>query len=577
MYTEITMHDSYIILISGPCEERKEYISRFQQQLYKLSADNNTWQSWNPRATFLVSVMSNCGRKENTDISRAILSELWFREVMKATVLFLESNENEISDMEGNTTESVYGTYLEMHSWIPYENSHRCHPTEGTVRVNTFTARNFSDIKKIEIFRKNYKKDFQKCHITVHVRTEPPFVNEPKLIWNKESGFQNVYESGWEIELLGVVGNTLIISLDFQVGNIREYFKDSPTIYVGGYASLPSVKFDFKEPTRNYLTLRLVWYTPCSQKYPRWRRFFKIFSAQVWVSFAFSFVLAVVTARCISKYTQNSHPHESKSYNDISSVAVNIFAVLVSVSTQPRSSPLRLFFFCWLCFSVAISTVFQAYLTTFLIEPGYVEPIKSVEQMLSYEKEFGFVDWNIHFFSDSSEPLNTEILKSSIRCPNSDTCFKWAAVYQNFSTILDDISVEIFRANGKLSDENNLPLLCVLENGVVRTHGFVFFVRKGTYFLEHINGIIDRVVEAGIFTHIQKQYFYKQKLDSQFNSPTFADTYTAISISHLQTVFYLLLFGYVLAVAFFVAEIMWHRCRSKRSEPNSTSLFQYVH
>jgi hypothetical protein len=118
--------------------------------------------------------------------------------------------------------------------------------------------------------------------------------------------------------------------------------------------------------------------------------------------------LAVVTARCISKYRQNSHPHESKSYNDISSVAVNIFAVLVSVSTQPRSSPLRLFFFCWLCYSVAISTVFQAYLTTFLIEPGYLEPIKTVEEMLNYEKEFGFVDWNVHFFPIFPIPLTQQ-------------------------------------------------------------------------------------------------------------------------------------------------------------------------
>ena len=29
----------------------------------------------------------------------------------------------------------------------------------------------------------------------------------------------------------------------------------------------------------------------------------------------------------------------------------------VSVSTQPWSSPLRLFFFCWMCYSVAISSV----------------------------------------------------------------------------------------------------------------------------------------------------------------------------------------------------------------------------
>jgi len=76
------------------------------------------------------------------------------------------------------------------------------------------------------------------------------------------------------------------------------------------------------------------------------------------------------------------------------------------------------------------------------------------------------------------------------------------------------------------------------------------------------NDVIFRVLEGGIFTQIQKRVFDKHK--TKYNSPTFADTYSAISISHLQTVFYLLLLGYVLAFASFVAEIMWHRCWAKR-------------
>jgi hypothetical protein len=43
--------------------------------------------------------------------------------------------------------------------------------------------------------------------------------------------------------------------------------------------------------------------------------------------------------------------------------------------------------------------VFQAYLTTFLIEPACVEPIKTVEQMLNYDKEFGFVAWKVKIFA----------------------------------------------------------------------------------------------------------------------------------------------------------------------------------
>jgi len=330
-----------------------------------------------------------------------------------------------------------------------------------------------------------------------------PFVNPPKTVWNKESGYLYVYEGGWEIELFGVVGTALNMSLDFQVGKETEYLKGSPAISVGAYATLPSTKFDSMESTLSYLSVSFVWYTPCSLNYQRCYRFFNIYSVHLWISFAFSLVLAIITVRCIYNYGHKSHTQESNSHSNIFSATTNIIAVSLSVSvnTQPRSAPLRLFF-CWVCYSVAISTVFQAYLTTFLIEAGYVEPIKTIEQMLNNEKEFGFFDRTANFFPDNSESLTSEILKKAVHCPDDDTCFKWAALYQNFSTILDDTAVEELRANGKWSNVNKMPLLCALENGVVTTYGFVFLVRNGRHFLELINDVIVRVVEGGMFKYV---------------------------------------------------------------------------
>jgi hypothetical protein len=88
-------------------------------------------------------------------------------------------------------------------------------------------------------------------------------------------------------------------------------------------------------------------------------------------------------------------------------------------------------------------------------------------------------------------------------------------------------------------------------------------VRKRSPFLEIIDDVIGRIVEGGIFVHIKKRGINEEKLESKFDFPTSADTYYAISIRHLQTAFYLLMLGYVLAVVCFVTEIMWHRYRSK--------------
>jgi len=84
MYTEIHQHGSYIILILGPCKEWEKHISHFWQQLYELSLGNNVWHSWNARAKFVVSVISNCTHIENTvscrlprsaDVTQALTDE----------------------------------------------------------------------------------------------------------------------------------------------------------------------------------------------------------------------------------------------------------------------------------------------------------------------------------------------------------------------------------------------------------------------------------------------------------------------------------------------------------------------
>jgi hypothetical protein len=67
------------------------------------------------------------------------------------------------------------------------------------------------------------------------------------------------------------------------------------------------------------------------------------------------------------------------------------------------------------------------------------------------------------------------------------------------------------------------------------------------------------MVESGILTHIKKRDFHKEINLSMIDDFVFDDTYTAFSVNQLQTAFYLLMIGYVLAFACFVTEIMWHR------------------
>ena len=207
--------------------------------------------------------------------------------------------------------------------------------------------------------------------------------------------------------------------------------------------------------------------------------------------------------------------------------------------------------------------MFQAYLTTFLIEPGYEEPIRSVEQMLKSKLKFGFPHSYYLMFPDTSDPVDSEIRKNALVYSNVRTGRKWASIYHNFSTILNDMEIEVHRVMGIWSDEKNRPLLCELEDGVVRTINFAILFRKRSPFFEIIGDVVGHIVEGGILLHIMKLFNGQVYLESKYDSPTFDNSYFDISISHLQTAFYLLMLGYVLALVCFMTEIMWHRYRSK--------------
>jgi hypothetical protein len=233
-------------------------------------------KSWNPMAKFLVSIMSTCLNQEKAKVSRDILKELWFKEVINAAVLFLKSTEHRSNDLQQNTTQSAQGTYLELNTWYPYENSERCNPAEGTVPVQVFNVRNVTDIRRSDILSGFFVKNFHECPMKVNVRIMPPLVNNPRTILNNSSGSQKVYEDGWEIEMLKIIGNAINISLDIaenvNVQSIRNYrwgkkeekIKGNPLIFVGWILGVYPEIDSFYEYTRSYFTLRATWYTPCA-------------------------------------------------------------------------------------------------------------------------------------------------------------------------------------------------------------------------------------------------------------------------------------------------------------------------
>jgi hypothetical protein len=86
--------------------------------------------------------------------------------------------------------------------------------------------------------------------------------------------------------------------------------------------------------------------------------------------------------------------------------------------------------------------------------------------MLKSARKFGFNQGYQDSFPDTSNSVDSAILKNTLGCHNEETCITWATRHQNISTILDNFIAEYYRLIGNWTDENNRPLLCELEDGV---------------------------------------------------------------------------------------------------------------
>ncbi|PSN29099.1 hypothetical protein C0J52_28382 [Blattella germanica] len=252
----------------------------------------------------------------------------------------------------------------------------------------------------------------------------------------------------------------------------------------------------YEECTKTYYTIRLSWCSPCAIKLPRWNSLIRIFSAELWVSVIFALIIGALAMMAIARFGDEGSDHKQ-----LILAFLNAWTSILglSISSTPHTNALRLFFFAWICYGIATNTVFQAYFTSYLIDPGYEKPITTIEEMVNSKKPFGYHKLLDDWFNDSSDPIAMAILKNRIHCPDYDTFIHWGANYHNFSSLINNVKLEYFFWNQTLIDENNKPMICQLDDGIMYHKHVTMIMTKGNPLIPLISDIIDRVYESGIF------------------------------------------------------------------------------
>jgi len=323
------------------------------------------------------------------------------------------------------------------------------------------------------------------------------------------------------------------------------------------------IMFDpFLDSANSHFIMSHRWYVPCSDKYSRWSSMFRIFSLELWLVLMISIVIAAISITLIGRYSFTS---EWQRYKTLPSSLTNVWAVLlgVSVSTMPRSPSPRSLFLAWVYFSLVFSTVFQAFLTTFLIDSGYRTPIRNLEELLSSGIKLAFFSKYNYILENYYETYISKIKRNRVSYPSKTESFKLAVYHKNISFFTPDINAEILNENAYNLSKSLEPFLCKLENDLVYNEGIRMVMLYGDPLLRRVSEIIDRVVEAGFYNFWISRFQHNRKVIYHIQHTVHRlDGYYSLNLHHMRPVFYLLLIGWCLSSLCFIFELLYIRLLS---------------
>jgi hypothetical protein len=226
----------------------------------------------------------------------------------------------------------------------------------------------------------------------------------------------------------------------------------------------------------------------------------------------------------------------------------------VSVPEMPKTWKLRIFFLIYVCYCFAISTVFQAFYTSFLVEPGYGKKIETVDDLLESNVDYGFNDaMQFGLGSMSYEEQNSFPSSRRQDCNHLEECTKRIANNDQLCTISATHVTQYIA--GEIGIREFSKCLCTLKDNLFTT-GFVFLLNNGSPFLNRLNVLTRRSQEGRLLDRYWAQLIWITSLRSKMTVGDGEDKmYFVFSLSHLSPAFCALGFGYVLSSAVFLVEI----------------------
>ncbi|PSN35299.1 Ionotropic receptor 246 [Blattella germanica] len=524
-------HGSYIFTSSCHFGDNMSDITDIMQQMYQMYS----LFSWNERAKILA--ILSCPRDSDNETAlavKALFKRMKSASVYNAVILVPQPSLGKV----------------DIYNWYPYQlPSGKCRELHGVELVDTFENGRF--IHAVDLFPNKFPRNFQGCSLIIAASFYPPYVFEE----SEDDGDGFMWIGGLEPRIISYIANYLNANVTIlkYPRNISFYevaryiYMNQADIVIGNlqysYGFLLFNKYLFPHFIDKY-----TWFVPRADQFPRWLCITRVFDLSTWIVL---FLIVILTAfvSYLIIYLQFSLIKIKKESASFDQILCYSWSVLLGIALPklPQSMPVRMFFILFVIFCFAVNSIVQTYLITFILDPGYLHQMDSIKELLDSNLQvfmsdlfFGYLDY-IWYSMESVNYINDEeeLMEKALESRNS-------AIFttRNILSYFTDIG-KIGRRYFEFSKYS--VHLCS-----------VFLVDRGWPFVDIVNSVIMRLVQAGLNKKIMVDVLNSRKLKRHhFGNEVFVP----LAITHLQAAFIFLFIGMILGLIAFLIELSIQRFR----------------
>jgi hypothetical protein len=552
---------SYIIFI-WPQHEDTDVIQTLRDQVETLKDVEGGF--WNPGGKFLVVVADSDGATSR-QLGLQIYAELWKEHFIIDNTILIPARDNYVPINGKKSTDEFRKDTLDLYTGFPYERG-KCGDVTDVTLLDQWRLHNGTFIHNANLFPLKTTDNFHGCQIRVASYGIPPYII---LTGNSTDSDGNVvYNLG------GLAVQNLLLAVDkmnvtvvflrpslklaieealYEIGNLIERKCD---IVIGTMPLLPVYLSKWSQPTIPYKYDALKWFVPCPQPVARMEKVIHTYQLSVWLTMATVFLLTSTLWWVLTNWLHSSLKDSRKSQT-LSYCFYDAWAVFLGVSATntPKSWKFRLLFLVYVCYCFAMSTVFQAFFTSYLVEPGYGKKFETFDDLLHSSVVYGY-NGGIEMLLKSTSYME------HLRFPNlrRQDCNDVAECTRRIANNAQMCTLSVSRISQYLASEMGIrdasKSFCSLEENV-GTSGLIFVLHNGSPILNRLNVLTRRSLEGGLLDRYWAQLLWIRSVRSKMRvSDIEEDLYFVFSLSHLSPAFCVLGFGYVFSSAAFLAEVL---------------------